>query len=472
MLICVLIAPISFIPRPSFAYLSAPLLPTYITECDARVACAVGQSFKITTSPVVVTQGNGSTFIDYIYESPASGGVPAYITECGPRVACTLGQSYKISSSPIVVPQSPGSTLIGYVNETQVSGTVPMYISQCSAEVACGAGQSFKITNSPIILHGELFTTFIGYVYPSIPAPTVYTLSPTYFIGSVIYVPPGQGPSSITYGAGTVTGTTVSTTQSWSNPSSAGLSIGIASITFGDGYSGSTSTSTDMQMNATQSTTYKGPASNSINHDYDQIVIFVGVKVTASVDYLGNVTWAADFSKIASEGFAETGYPISVGCLRANSTIAPSLCTATVNFLNSVGIASADYASILGADPFQNPAASQTPASSRFVLIDAVNFLPDPTTSTVTYTVNNSSTTTNSTTTSYSYSVGAGVSVSILKASDTFTWTNSSTQSNRTGSTNSSAFTISLPSSPYSGPSTLYIYMDTIYKTFMFSFLQ
>jgi len=304
-------------------------------------------------------------------------------------------------------------------------------------------------------------------------------VSPKYFIGSVIYVPPGAGSSSITYGAGTVTGTTVSTTSNWSQESSAGLQIGTSdsfSVTFGNNFGGSTMHSVDMQQTSSQSTTYKAPPSDSINHDYDQIQIFLGVKVNASVDYLGNVTWSTDFSQIASQGFAETGYPISVGCLRSNSTIPSFECTAAVNLLSSVGITSADYPSILGANPFADPNASPTPDPSRYVLIDSVFYLPDPTATTFIYTENNSTTITNSQTAIYSYSVSAGASVSYdgvsLKDSTKFTWTTQSTQSNKTGSTNSSAFTLSMPSFAYSGPTTLFVYMDTIYKTFMFSFNQ
>ncbi len=68
--------------------------------------------------------------------------------------------------------------------------------------------------------------------------------------------------------------------------------------------------------------------------------------------------------------------------------------------------------------------------------------------------------------------VGVGVSLPILKQSNSITLTQSSTNSNRTGSNSTSTFVVSLPSAPYSGPSTLFVYLDTVYKTFMFSFSQ
>lgn len=472
----VLALPMLLLCRVSFAFFPAPLSPAYLLQCnDAHGTCAAGIGvghYTIGNSPGTTANGYRSALIGYMYTTQVAGTVPIYLVQCS--VHCTAANDGISITNALPAPTSGlVGTLIGYVFASQVAATVPTYLLQCGSRGACittvGAG-NYTIGSAPGTTASGFSSGLIGYDYAAIPAPTTYTLSPSYFIGSVIYIPPGQGPSSIAYGSGSVTGTTVSTTQSWTNSSTAGLSGGIGSITFGDSFSGSTSTSTDMQNTATQTTTYKGPATNSINHDYDQIVLFLGVKVNASVDYLGNTTWGVDFSQVAALGFAETGYPISVGCLRANSTIAAAQCTATLNFLSSAGITSSDYPQILGADPFANPAASQTPAAGRFVLIDSVNFLPDPTTSTVAYTLNNSSTITNSSTVGYSYSVNAGISIAALKAGNTMTWTNSSTQSNRTGSSSSSTFTLSLPSSPYSGPSTLFVYIDTIYKTFLFSF--
>jgi len=463
----------------------AGLTPTYLA-CNAgpgnpsKPQAYCQTTWIITNAPSNPSSGatSLSSYIGFVNTTQVAGTVPAYLA-CNQPLGGTPSKPIEVCDGKWVITSVPGgyngtslSSFIGYVYTTQVTGTSPVYL-------ACGASAGPKppavcpgnwiITNTASS-GGTSFSSFIGYVY-LVPPVTAFGFSPKYFIGSVIYVPPGQGPSTITYGAGTVTGTTVSTTESWNASASVGLSIGIASITFGEGFGGSTSKSVDMQNTTSASTTYKGPASNSINHDYDQILLFLGVKLNVSVDYLGNITWSPDFSQIPAQGYAETGYPIAVGCLRPNSTIPASQCAATISFLSSAGITSADYPSILGADPFADPSASQVPATSRFVLIDSVNFLPDPTTSTFTYLENNSSTITNSSTTSYSFSVGVSAAF-ILKTSNTLTITDSSTTSNKTGSTGSSAFTLSLPSAPYSGPSTLFVYVDTIYKTFMFSFVQ
>jgi len=334
----------------------------------------------------------------------------------------------------------------------------------CLQLAACGSSSTSTASSAPASS-------------PAVPAQPTFTAHPKYFIGSVVYTPPGEGGSLLTYGFGTVTGTTVSTTQNWNNHSMTGVSAGDHFVAFGDNFGGSTSTSVDVQDNASIQSNYQFPPSNSINHDYDQIWIFFGVIVNASVDALGNITWSLDFSQILNQGFAETGYSIAAGCLGPNSTIFSSLvCIDQRNFLSSMGITSADYPNILGADPFADPNASPTPDRSRYVQIGSVSYFPDPSTSTVTHMETNSTTVTNSTTSTYSYTVNSSVSGSYdgvsLKNPGIFTWTNSSTQSNKTGSTNPVALTLSLPSAPYSGPTTLYVYLDTIYKTLLFSFSQ
>jgi hypothetical protein len=145
-----------------------------------------------------------------------------------------------------------------------------------------------------------------------------------------------------------------------------------------------------------------------------------------------------------------------------------------MNQLSSLGITSDDYPKILGADPFADPAASQTPDPDRYVRINAFQYFPDPGGQPVVWNVSNNSSTTNAHTTSYSYSVSVSLSGDLplvsLKESNKFTFTHSSTTTNKTGSNTSSTLTLSSPSDTYFGPGTLNVYLDTIYKSFMFSF--
>jgi hypothetical protein len=481
---------------PSFAAIT----PVYHT-CDgyqiynkgfATGACS--GNWKITNVPASTDRNANpsmSTFIGYVYDTPEPGTQPMWFVcvkvvphppKGGTPPPPFCGGDYSISSSPNT---DNFYQFIGYVYTTQVPDTTPSYFgchvgTPSKAGVFCAGANSYGFFPEP--LHHPNLNWFLGYVY-QIPPVSTYIFSPKFFIGSVIYVPPGQGPSTITYGAGTVTGTTVSSTDSWSNSTTLDVTadkfkikgIGDVGISYSWTWTeGQSETDTlEVVRTESQSTVYRGPASNIINHDYDQVVIYLGVKLVATQDYLQNIQWALDFSDVLNQGYARDGYAITVGCLRPNSTIPPALCTPTIDFLNSVDITPADYPAILGANPFSDPAAAPpVPDPLRYVLIDSVKFFPDPTSSVKTATITNSTTDTNAATTSYSYSVKTEVTFPILKVSNTLTFSNSSTHSNRTGSNDSSSYTITLPSAPYNGPSTLYIYMDTIYKTFMFSFAR
>jgi hypothetical protein len=461
-LVLVFSTPMLFYPSSSLAYLSAPLSPIYkVNESGVRTGCG------IYIAKINNTGGTCSTLLGYLATAKDTGMMPLYqlfVRDGWGR--CTATISNLNNTGGIC------ATLLGYIASSKQAGMVPLYLVKMSGG-RTGCGTYVATVNNT----GGTCATLLGYVYPSIPAPDNYTVSPKYFIGSVRYVPPGAGSSSITYGAGNVTGTTVSTEQSWSVSSSAGVSIGSgntgsATIAFGNSYGGSTSQSVDMQRTSSSSEKFSAPSSDYINHDYDIIQIYLGVNVIASVDYLGKVTWSVDFSQVASQGYAENGYNIAVGCIRPYSTIPLSNCASTLNLLSAVGIMPEDYPNILGANPFADPSASQIPDYDRYVLIDAVSYFYQPTTSTYTYMENNTTNITNSNKSTYSYSVDASTSLpgGFLKASSKFTWTNSSTQSNKTGSSNASSFTLSNPSSAYNGPTVLFVYMDTIYKTFMFSF--
>lgn len=485
---------------PSFAAIT----PVYYA-CDGRQIYnkqgptgACDGTYKIFNAPAgteASANPSMSQFIGYVYDfaSQPAGTQPMFLTcvkivpqppKGGPAGPPYCGGDYTVTSTPNT---NDFYQFIGYVYTTPVPGTVPSYFS-CHA-----ARQNPKNPNSPLIctgnnsygfhgapLQGAAKNWFLGYIY-QIPPVSTWIFSPKFFIGSVIYVPPGQGPSSITYGSGTVTGTTVSATESWNKSTTAEVKVdklkikGIGEIGVSQSWTwseGQSETDTlEVVKTTTQSTNYRGQVSNTINHDYDQVVIYLGVKVIASEDYLENIQWALDFSEVLSQGFARDGYAITVGCLRPNSSIPLAQCQSTLDFLNSVDITPGDYPAILGANPYADPAsAPPVPDSLRYVLIDSVKFFPDPTSSTKTATITNSTTATNAATTNYSYSVRTDVTFPILKVSHQITFANSSTLSNRTGSNDSSTYTITLPAAPYSGPGTLYIYMDTIFKTFMFSF--
>ena len=309
-------------------------------------------------------------------------------------------------------------------------------------------------------------------------------MHPKYLIGSVIYVPPGPG-SSVTYGFGTMLGTTVSTASSWSKGSSAGPQIGVSavtSVTFGDVFGGATADSVDMQDTFTNmSVPFAAPPADTLNHDSDQVLLFFGVNVNAAVDSGGNVTWSMDFSQIQSQGFLPQGYIVTIACLRPGSSVySDPACVDIRNFLTDprgqFQLTSDDFANIVAADPYADPAtAPQTTDPARYVLVYSFSYLASPVQETTTLTLNNNFAIENSRPSTYTYSVPASTSASYdgvsLKDPTTFTWTNSSAPSNKTGSSQESiAVVIVSPSAPTVPNGTLFMYQDTVYKTFMFTF--
>jgi hypothetical protein len=434
-----------------------------------------------------------SSFVGYALPTEVSGTTPAYLTCTAEGLILGSELSGKCAGNWIITPKAytasipPGSqeglsSFIGYVYTTQVSGTVPAYLT-CTAEgLILGSELSGKCAGNWIVTpkaytasvppgSQEGLSSFIGYVYPTSTVST-NTVTVPYVLGAVYYAPAGTG-SMVTYGDSAITGTTTGTTESWSESESVGISEGVGGVSFGDKFGGSTSTTTDMSITTSSSETFPPknlPAPNTIDHDYDEVLIYLGVLLHAAKQVNGSIVWSLDFSQIATKGFSEQGYYIPVGCLKSSSTLpAAAGCSSIVSFLTANGITSASYAKIMGADPFAT--SSPTPDPNRFKLIYSFSFLPsNPTTN---YEIMNSTTTTNTETETYTYTetISGGLG-SWLKVSDTIEFTDTSTQSNKTGSTATSNLTLGPPTSSVPGQSTMFVYEDAIYKTFLFSFVD
>jgi len=234
-----------------------------------------------------------------------------------------------------------------------------------------------------------------------------------------------------------------------------------------------------MQSTSAANQKFNGPASNAINHDYDQIILYMGVRMPVLVDYLGNVTWALDFSQVASSGHPASGFFAVVGCLNPNSALYNSAdCVAQQNLLAGWNVTPDVFPDILAADPFWDPNNQPTTIDpNRYKPaqpLASVNYAPNQANPTIQVQDTNNLTSTNSVTVSDSHSVSFSVFGSFgakLNNSNKVTFTNESTTVNKTGTTDSSTFVISMPTAPDSEPGSLSIYVDTIYKTFMFSFI-
>jgi hypothetical protein len=148
--------------------------------------------------------------------------------------------------------------------------------------------------------------------------------------------------------------------------------------------------------------------------------------------------------------------------------------------LAAAGITSADYAGILGFDPFANGAT--TIDTKRYVFMRSLPYQPPAradqqlTTTTFQMEKTTSASSISSFTKTHSVSVTASGAASFLtfvnaNFSTTSTWTTTydNAFSKTSGSSMSATADIMQPEFGYTGPVYLYVYLDTLFNTYMFT---
>jgi hypothetical protein len=167
---------------------------------------------------------------------------------------------------------------------------------------------------------------------------------------------------------------------------------------------------------------------------------------------------------------------VKVGWLNGTFPMPPGVASQ----LAARGITAANYSTLLALDPF----ASGTSIDPGRFLRTGTTFpyeppaLPNGTPNTFTLALTNSTTATTSTTKTSEYTVGASISGSLLSwmlpklsASNQWTWTDTNVNTQSTSGTETATATVKGPSFGYTGPTDVAVYYDTIYKTFLFSFI-
>lgn len=312
------------------------------------------------------------------------------------------------------------------------------------------------------------------------PPPPSGTCRPKFMIMSVIYAPPGKtgggSSSAVSYGSSSSLGSTVSTSQGFNSSHSVTASVGLktifsASASFTASRNTVDATSDDLKKTTTSTITRPAPAADGINHDQDQIWLWLGPTVDMTFPTSSTLEWSFDSSVTMDIQF------VFVGWLKNPSTMPSGVQTQLAGY----GITSADYPTMLSADPFANGATTIDP--SRYAPLNMTfPYEPplnpgDPSTTT-SFTAAFSSTSTTSTTTTHQYSVSASVSGGLnftslwhssLKIDNTWTWTHTNFRSTSTGTSESASVTVGGPSYGYTGPTSIAVYYDKIYKTFLFA---
>jgi hypothetical protein len=322
---------------------------------------------------------------------------------------------------------------------------------------------------------------------PAPPPAQHFTLTPDFFITNVIYAPPGKS-SSINYSSSTSVGTTVSATSGVKDDvkvtaEASGSFFGGASVSVTGGamFENSRSDAVDISQQWSQGYKKSGQV-DRIDHNYDEIWFLIHPILDMTFQPAGTLaTQTASLSwQFAPNQGADADIPqfVYAGWLNNTMQMPPN----EKALLDSYQITPAEYGALLAADPlYEGVSPNQTMDPSRFDYIGEYPFEPpfsagdQP--STQSYSVDQKTTNTMTTMSSYNYSVGLTVSASFnvglfeskLSVADTWTWSNSSSLKESSGSGSTDTFVVGQPVSGYTGPTQLHVYEDKVYKTYAFT---
>jgi hypothetical protein len=324
------------------------------------------------------------------------------------------------------------------------------------------------------------------------------TITPRYYILTVIYAPPGtnggKSSSAVNYASGSTAGSTVSAGDSFKQGTSVTASAeggflgsgGSVEASFGVNQSSSNTSSLEIKKSATSEINDVGPAADGINHDHDLIYLWLNPTFQLKLFPTASGTVASANWQPLNTGRTVITY-VYVGWLK-NATQMPP---AEMQLLQRNGITTADFSEMLKADPYWRtplstaavPIGGGMPDPRRFQsLYTSFPYEPpygpgDPVpTYKFTATYSNTSTTSASAQTEYTVGLKLGVEGGFpglaklsLKDSLNWTWTSTNTRSSSSGATESASVTVGGPAYGYKGSiADIAVYYDLIYKTFLF----
>ncbi|MEX2962291.1 hypothetical protein [Microbulbifer sp. TYP-18] len=323
-----------------------------------------------------------------------------------------------------------------------------------------------------------------GFFGPCItPPPEEYTgdVVPKYKVLTVVYAPPGtQGggsSSSVNYGLSSSLGSTVSASNSFNNSYSVSVTAsggvlgsgGSIGGSWGFGVNSMNSESMDIKKSASLSISRAGPSVDGIDHNRDQIWLWLGPKVNMTMTPNAG-EWTIDNSEVMDLQY------VYVGWLKNPSQMPPGV----TDRLEAYGITTADYPEILKANPLADPSIPLDTNRYKSVYTTFPYEPPyaanDPV-STLSFTATFGQTSSSSSSVTNQYTVGMTQSGSVgfenlftlnISQQSKWTWTDSDTRANSSGTSESASVTVGGPSFGYTGPTAMQVYYDVIYKTFAF----
>lgn len=330
----------------------------------------------------------------------------------------------------------------------------------------------------------------------------VGSIFPKYQILGVDYAPPGA-KSTVVYNAGYIQGTSTTNASTFSSGDTLSVKLDfggpigrLVGTDLNAGVSGSytqeqdTSNQDSVNITTSLGETVPGPISSSVGIDHSNDIIWVWLNPGVNISIPSpNSIVVNGYGYNAADPLNEMDIIfLYVGWLQNPSTMPSDVASRLARTWDTSGVGSlttADYTSILAADPFVgNPSFNpNTDTTDRFTLAGGQNFDYEPAGAgeqpvpqSFTFTTQNISTNTMSTkdTRSVSASITAqlGAFVFFNSVTNTYTYTSTSQWTKVVTDTTNQMVTISITppaaTDNYTGPTAIQCWRDNIYGSYMF----
>lgn len=329
-------------------------------------------------------------------------------------------------------------------------------------------------------------------------------LFPKYQVLSVIYAAPGSG-SRVDYTSTSVAGNSTNVSSSFANGMQFSATVG-GSLFIGGGTStysaGWTTTKTSSNTLSVSKTVGYGITSNGqtnppygVDHDFDQVIICLNPALSFVASTSAAIANVPQWTIGCDTRDPNAGGGPDIVSLTVAELKNPSLITNTdlLDRLNrswagfGQGLTISDYQTILGRNPFANdgtngsrPAFNSLASNNRFRQVGSIYYAPlapgqGPQITSGWLIYSSSESTTSSAQDTYSVSTSTQGDVDFfvkihINNSSNYTWTNTTSQTVSSGTTQQLNYVVPRPAPTWTGPSEILVWQDMVYGTFFFSY--
>jgi hypothetical protein len=329
---------------------------------------------------------------------------------------------------------------------------------------------------------GQLEPDAIGHCIVTNPAGS---LNPQYYVLGVVYAPPGfsgnaSQASTVSYGQGSSFSHDTKVTSSFKQGVSVTASVTIPvlsdilplSASANYGYTTTSSTTDGLTVTKTSTTTilYPGAPVDGIDHDQDEIYLWLNPRVLFA-ERGNSLLWTLGIDPDTPAKTAMDIQFVKIGQLKGTIPMDTGV-AAELAFHN---ITPAQYPALIAQDPFATGNTTIDPARFALTLQSFPYEKGAPSTQLAATNASISSsgvTSTTENTVGASVTAGNQASAEKLTVAGSWTWTATNAVTDTNTTTETATVVVKGPSPSYTGPSNVLVYYDTIYKTFMFQFIN